>query len=272
MKHIHTTESAVRKIKAAATQLKKQSLLGRQRLSHSEALDRAATEAGYEHFHHVTTCAAQTAAELAHAKSTKPFAGKLKFKISQLSEHDPDRPHGIFVVEGGGAQFDRVVDDFDDLFEEFMFSFKEDVSKAPVERTALMIRECERATLEEPAYLDAYAHWLLLLYEIGSFDKAIELGQRVFDEACALMPSEFSGLIPYGELDNRPFHRLAHNLACALHKGRRIKAARLIARRMLVWWPNDNMGFRYFLTAKESEAVEAEWARQRATKAEDELK
>ncbi|BBL22353.1 MULTISPECIES: hypothetical protein [Acinetobacter] len=55
MKHIKTTATAISKIKSTAKKIKVT-----QDIQHTKALDIAAKEAGYEHYHHAVTCAAKT--------------------------------------------------------------------------------------------------------------------------------------------------------------------------------------------------------------------
>lgn len=99
----------------------------------------------------------------------------------------------------------------------------------------------------EPEFLDAYAHiGHQLLYE-GQIDKAQEYYQKGLDIAHKLIPKDFSGQIPWADLDNRPFLRLHHGyILCQIQKGNVQNALKLMHQH-LSWNPNDNIGVRFLV-------------------------
>jgi hypothetical protein len=103
--------------------------------------------------------------------------------------------------------------------------------------------------------VDGYAQLVAARVSLGKPELAIEAGQSIFDQATKLIERHGHVQVPYYNLANRPFHRLAHGLVLA-HLGVARKAsgvekdaakarARAIIDQMLVWWPNDNMGLRF---------------------------
>ena len=110
-----------------------------------------------------------------------------------------------------------------------------------------LIRCCQRLTSTEPAFLDGYAHWVGALVALNHGAEAVAVARPVFDTAVTLVPAAFKGYIPYSFLENRPFHRLAVNMLLAYDQVNQPDEAKAIAQRMLKWWPNDNIGFRFLL-------------------------
>lgn len=69
-------------------------------------------------------------------------------------------------------------------------------------------------------------------------DEAIEVYELAYKQALAHIPKNFKGQIPWGEVDNRPFLRLAHGTLLGLMRRRvRVKAgeaAMALVKQMLV--------------------------------------
>jgi hypothetical protein len=113
-----------------------------------------------------------------------------------------------------------------------------------------MVKLCQELTRIHPGFIDGYAHLCCALWWLGEYSKSIVVGQPVFDQLCELLPTGFKGRIPYSILKNRPFHRLAHCLVTAHYRLESTdgdEQAQKIAKKMLNWWPNDNIGFRFLL-------------------------
>ncbi len=89
------------------------------------------------------------------------------------------------------------------------------------------------------------------LWALGLQDEATELYERAYKQALAHIPKGFKGQITWGEVDNRPFLRLAHGTLLGLmRRGNKAKggeAAMALAKQMLAWCPMDNIGVRFFL-------------------------
>lgn len=233
MKHIDTTTTALNKIKSQAKLIKSE-----QGIQHSLALEIAAKEAGYENFHHATTCAANTAPD-----QIKLLLGSLKIifhkseKIAEFAVEDEALLLDVTdhldetVFEVGGGMGDMSVMDEDALDE--------------------VIRISKRLVKKEPAFLDGYAHWVgaLVAYEENKEAReAVSIGMPVLDAAFQMIETIPKGYyLNYYSLANRPFFRLAHNMVLALYGVNKPIEAKELAEKMLKVWPNDNVGFRFLL-------------------------
>lgn len=195
MRYIPTTQTTVRKLKQAARRLQQEKAV-----SLAVALDLAAQEAGYSNYYHVTWC----------AKAPPPPA--LRFAIfpsSPSSAEASDLPQGDFYpgpgIEGATGLLDLLLDKLGFL----------GFDQATPEEMKRIIRLCRRLTERHPLFLDGHAHLLGALRERGQLGKAVSAAQKAFDDAVALIPPGFNGVIHPLRLDNRPLYRLAHNLAYA---------------------------------------------------------
>lgn len=99
--------------------------------------------------------------------------------------------------------------------------------------------------------IDAHAHLVLALTRMGQPVEAFARGRPVLDALIEMLPEGegFKGRISWYELSNRPFHRLAFNVASAYLAnssegiGFRERAYEIVDQ-FIDWWPNDNLGFR----------------------------
>ena len=245
MQHIPTTATALRKIKEAAKQIKIE-----EGLTLSQAQDLAAKNAGYEHFHHAVHCAKQTTP----SPKAKPLLGRLSFCVlpEMYRTMGERKDEGRFEIEDEENLFDAT-ETLDDFREEYNLYFEEvDEDDVLSENDKLLLKELiklsRKLIKQEPAFLEGYSSQVASLIFLERFDEAILIGQPAFDAACALIPEKYKGYISYYELDNRPFYRLAANLALAYINAGKKAEGQAIAKRMLKWWPNDNMGFRFYLS------------------------
>lgn len=249
MQHIPTTATALRKIKDAAKKLKVIS-----DLTLAQAQDRAAQDAGYEHYHHAIRCARNTLAPV-EPQARLTSLGLLRFWLLPPEYRvvgSGRRTEGRFEFDGDADLLDAVTEEHDDYRDSHGLYFDDiddDESLSPDDTTALnlFLSHSKALTEKEPAFLDGYASQVGTLFFLKRYDEAIGVGQPIFDAACALIPADFKGLISYNELSNRPFHRLAANLSLAYIESGNVSAGHTIARQMLKWWPNDNIGFRFHL-------------------------
>lgn len=99
------------------------------------------------------------------------------------------------------------------------------------------------------------------LSALGMDEEASEVYERAYQRAVAHIPKGFEGQILWGEIENRPFLRLAHGTLLSLMRKRgqtkakrvqvdRVKAgqaAEALANQLLAWCPTDNLGVRYLL-------------------------
>ncbi|MES2190173.1 MAG: hypothetical protein V4454_08625 [Pseudomonadota bacterium] len=122
----------------------------------------------------------------------------------------------------------------------------------PPAYSVALIDVCQSLVMKEPGFIDGYAHWANSLYWLGRYQNIIDMNKPILDRLADMLPSGFKGRVPYSDLMNRPVHRLAHTLVLAywkLQTPEGSKAAIALAKQMLKWWPNDNIGFRFLLSA-----------------------
>lgn len=94
------------------------------------------------------------------------------------------------------------------------------------------------------------------LSTLGINEEAREVYESAYQRAVAHIPKGFKGQILWGEIENRPFLRLAHGTLLGLMRKRgqldadRVnagQAAEALANQLLAWCPMDNLGVRYLL-------------------------
>lgn len=145
---------------------------------------------------------------------------------------------------------DEVVAQLDDFLDEQGTSDDYGEEGPPEQYSRELVRLCRKLIDRDPSFIDGYAHLCSALYWLGEFEAAIGLARPLFDRVSALLPTSFRGRVSYLHLENRPFHRLAHGLVLAYYSfgsAEGNKQAGRLAKRMLRWWPNDNIGFRFLL-------------------------
>lgn len=112
---------------------------------------------------------------------------------------------------------------------------------------------CNRLLSDNPLFMDAYGGKVCALSDLGRYEEAVEAGWPAFEIASRPLAAIDEVRVSYYKLDNRPFHRLAMAVAYAslkLSDPAKRERGKLIAKSMLKWWPNDNMGFRLLLGKK----------------------
>lgn len=214
--HGTTTATAVRKIKLAARSIQRDGSL-----SLSAALDRAAQEAGYNNFHHVTVCAKSCKESrlppLRFAISPPTFAGLVL----------PGDPQGEFYL---GPDVERLTDQLDRLMEDLdMDSFFAEPHPAELKKLA---EACSRWINEVPLFLDGHAHVLYALCELNDPSGGVDGARAAFDAAYQLIPNDFCGFISQYRLDDEPYYRLGENLAIAYRRLKRPADARSVEGRL----------------------------------------
>jgi hypothetical protein len=94
--------------------------------------------------------------------------------------------------------------------------------------------------------LDAHAHLGNLAFDLMAYDAArhYETGFRIGELA---LPGSFSGVLPWGHIDNRPFLRCMDGFGRCLWRLGRFSDACQIFERMLWLNPSDNQGVRFLI-------------------------
>lgn len=147
-----------------------------------------------------------------------------------------------------------VTESLDNLLDEVGSSDEYGDEGPPPEHSHEVATRCRQLIKQDPSFIDGYAHLGNALFWLNEHAETIRVCEPFFEQLCALVPSAFKGRINYYELDNRPFFRLAHTLVLAyygLQTKEGDRQAKKLARQMLKWWPNDNIGFRFLLSPSE---------------------
>lgn len=148
---------------------------------------------------------------------------------------------GFEIWEGEGTftypdhPFDGVVDELDGLLERL------DAGRmAHAAHVSAHISALEKLVAPQPDFIDGHAHLGFALLDLGKPRKALEACLRGMAIGDGVIPPGFTGAIPWGYLDNRPFLRALHGAAlCQLRLRRRRDAVQLMER-ILVINSNDN--------------------------------
>lgn len=147
------------------------------------------------------------------------------------------------ILEDGGIfhhgdRYDEIVDEFDAAMD----------ARASGRLTNAKYASTLKAQVERhPEFIDGHAHLGFALMDQGKPKLALQACSRGFEIGEHTIPAEFSGVIEWGFLENRPFLRAAHGvLLCHLRLGQRREALAMMEK-MLRWNPNDNQGVRFLI-------------------------
>ena len=106
--------------------------------------------------------------------------------------------------------------------------------------------------------LDAHAHLGNFAFDHQPADalRHYQVGARIGELS---LDADFSGVLPWGFIDNRPYLRCLHGYGLCLWQLGRVEAAAVVFERLLWLNPNDNQGVRFLIgPAREGE----EWAQE----------
>lgn len=158
---------------------------------------------------------------------------KLSFSVREdFDENDKPMQIGVFARDWASEE------DLDQIMGEL-----EAGSLEPDEA----MEQLEPLLDKEPENLEVYNALCSLYWDDGLKDMASEFYEKAYKLASALIPSGFKGQIPWLEVDNRPFLRIAHGrLLCLMHEGNG-RAAQALANKLLRWNPMDNQGVRFLM-------------------------
>lgn len=109
------------------------------------------------------------------------------------------------------------------------------------------------AVREDPRQIDCWAHLGSVALDRADSDptaltEALGYYQTAIAVAELSLPSAFTGVIPWSQLDNRPFHRALHGLGLAWWRLAETSKAAAVMGNSLGTNPNDNQGVRYLIS------------------------
>jgi tetratricopeptide (TPR) repeat protein len=168
----------------------------------------------------------------------EPSSSSLSFTIETFDDPETGQPtqYGRFSRHW---QDEEALDALIDKLEAGQLSHKQALMQA---------RKLEATT---PYNLEIQNFIANRLWALGLQDEATEVYERAYKQALAHIPKGFKGQITWGEVDNRPFLRLAHGTLLGLmrrrDKAKGGEAAMALAKQMLAWCPMDNIGVRFLL-------------------------
>lgn len=97
---------------------------------------------------------------------------------------------------------------------------------------------------EDPRCIDAHVHIGNLLFDthpkaaLAHYQTGVAIGERA-------IPSDFTGVLPWGWIDNRPFLRALNGMTICLWRLRRFEEAEVAVDTQLWLSPSDNVGARF---------------------------
>jgi len=171
-------------------------------------------------------------------KKNSDLADALTFTIETFDDPETGQPtqYGRF---SRNCRDEEALDVLIDKLEAGQLSHKQALMQA---------RKLEATT---PSNLEIQNFIANRLWALGLQDEATEVYERAYKQALAHIPKGFKGQITWGEVDNRPFLRLAHGTLLGLmrrrDKAKAGEAAMVLAKQMLAWCPMDNIGVRFLL-------------------------
>lgn len=86
-----------------------------------------------------------------------------------------------------------------------------------------------------------------LFWKADMIDEATGVYTEAYTQASKLIPKGFRGRIDWLHLDNRPFLRVAHGYLLGLMHHQQGRKAKTLAKKLLQWCPNDNLGVRFLM-------------------------
>jgi len=130
------------------------------------------------------------------------------------------------------------------------------VDLAEAGKTARARKVLERLLAKDIRCLDAHAHLGNIAFAID-VRSALGYYQRGFLIGCLTVTEDFEGVLPWGVINNRPFHRCLHGLGLCLWRLNRFEEAEKLFDSMLWLNPSDNLGVRFLLPKVRARA---EWS------------
>jgi len=141
---------------------------------------------------------------------------------------------GCFVYPE--ERFAPLLDEFDELIDAYQSGEMSDKR---------YIAELCRLISQEPDFIDLHAHLSFSFLGQDKPKKALDAALAGLAVGNRLIPEGFSGVIEWGDVENRPYLRALQGAMLASVRLRRHKNAVTLINKMLTYNPNDNQGGRY---------------------------
>lgn len=109
------------------------------------------------------------------------------------------------------------------------------------------MEELEEIIEQDPENLETYNALCSLYWENELKPVASEFYEKAYKLASALIPRGFKGQIPWSNLDNRAFLRVAYGRLLCLIEEENGRAAQALANKLLRWSPMDSLGVRLLM-------------------------
>jgi tetratricopeptide (TPR) repeat protein len=172
-----------------------------------------------------------------------------------MDDHEPSSSSLSFIIEtfddpetGQPTEYGRFSRNWQDEEALDVLIDKLEAGQLSHKQALMQARKLEATT---PYNLEIQNFIANRLWALGLQDEATEVYERAYKQALAHIPKGFKGQITWGEVDNRPFLRLAHGTLLGLmrrrDKAKAGEAAMALAKQMLAWCPMDNIGVRFLL-------------------------
>jgi tetratricopeptide (TPR) repeat protein len=159
---------------------------------------------------------------------------QLSFSVTESIEHETDKlvQYGTFSRDWDQEE---ELDDLIDSLEAGRISHKQGLLRA------------HKLLLKYPGQLEIQNFIASRLWDLEMRIESTEVRERAYRQASSLIPIGFKGQISWGEIDNRSFLRIAHGYLLGLMDRGEGKTAKALARKLLAWCPNDNLGIRLLM-------------------------
>ena len=141
-----------------------------------------------------------------------------------------------------------------DALEERVGGYSGSYSEYSPADLSMLLDQAREAVTRCRLYLDGWNRIAGSLWTQKKFREGLAVAEPIVLTLLELLPTQGLIQVCYGQLQNRPFFRLAHCYLLLLHALERHREANALARRMLQLWPNDNIGFRFLLTRADRDA------------------
>lgn len=189
------------------------------------------------------------------ARYTFDLSGPVELGMELDDNGEPTRyeigREALLILRDRGAESElrREEDALDDLADR-LGGITGDFNDYTSRGLATLLRAAREAVARCPLYVDGWNRVAGTLFTQRKFKEALSIAEPIASALLDLLPTEGAVQVSYGQLQNRPFFRIVHCYLLLLHEAGRHKEADALADRMVRFWPNDNLGFRFLMTKR----------------------